>query len=87
MFIENYRGDWTKDEDLSIFSYVLEKGPKWSKLTKICKDRTEHNIKNRFFSLISKHFHLPILKIKTSISYLDFKILQEIKTSIKISNN
>ena len=63
-------------------SFVRENGPKWSKLSKICRDRTDHNVKNRFFSLIGRHFEMPILKIKRTFNYLDQKILEEVQNNL-----
>lgn len=49
------RGEWTPQEDLSIFKYVMEYGKHWCKIVPILKDsRTEHMIKNRYNSLINK---------------------------------
>ena len=76
------KGEWTKREDLIIISFVNQYGPKWSRLAKMCPERTEHNVKNRFFGLISKHFDIPILKIKRSFNYLDSKILEQVKMSL-----
>lgn len=48
-------GNWTLEEDLSIFKFVAEFGKRWCKLVPILNEvRTEHMIKNRFNSLISK---------------------------------
>lgn len=48
-------GNWTPEEDLSIFKYVAENGKRWCKLVSILKEtRTEHMIKNRFNSLMTK---------------------------------
>lgn len=79
----NSRGEWTKEEDLKILSYVRKNGTKWSKLAKICPERTEHNVKNRFFSLLAKHFDSPILEIKERFNYTDPKTLTEVILSLK----
>jgi len=76
------KGQWTKTEDLIIISFVNKYGPKWSRLAKMCPERSEHHVKNRFFSLISKHFNIPILKIKQSFNYLDSNILEEVKMGL-----
>ena len=48
-------GNWTPQEDLVIFNFVTEVGKKWSKLVPILNEtRTEHMIKNRFNSLMTK---------------------------------
>jgi hypothetical protein len=50
------RGNWSVDEDKSIFEFVLQEGKKWSKLVGVLKDkRTEHSIKNRYNALIAKY--------------------------------
>ena len=39
----------------------MKNGPKWSFISKsILLDRTEHNIKNRFFSIVSGFSGVPI---------------------------
>ena len=73
-----YRGKWTKEEDLIIVSTVLKCGTKWSKMASLCKERTEHNLKNRFFSLLSKHISIPIRKVKKSIDYLNPGLLKDV---------
>ena len=49
----------------------------------ICPARTEHNVKNRFFSLLAKHFDSPIAEIKEKINYTDPKILSEVINNLK----
>ena len=65
-----------------IISYVMKYGTKWSKLSKYCRDRTEHNIKNRFFSLVSRNLSSSIRKIKESIDYRSLSLLEEILKSL-----
>ena len=81
-FFQKNRGEWTKREDSIILSFVRENGSKWSRLAKICPHRTEHNVKNRFFSLFSKHFDIPILKVKQSCNYLDIRIIDQVKEGL-----
>ena len=80
-----YRGEWSKEEDYEILSFVMENGSKWSKLSQIFQDRTDHDIKNRFFSILSKYLHMPILKIKQYIIYLQPENLNEVRESIKMA--
>ena len=48
-------GNWTPQEDLIIFNFVIEVGKKWSKLVPVLNNtRTEHMVKNRYNSLITK---------------------------------
>ena len=54
-----------------ILNFVLENGSKWAILSRIIGNRTEHAVKNRFFSLISAHIDVPIRKIKKEIDYLN----------------
>jgi len=72
------RGEWTKEEDLKILAFVIQNGTRWSKLTKQFPKRTEHNLKNRFFGILSKHLSLSIKKIKRSINYRDEKFVNEV---------
>ena len=64
-------------------NYVRKNGSKWSKLAKICPERTEHNVKNRFFSLISKHFNIPIFEIKENLNYTDPQMLLEVLKTLE----
>jgi hypothetical protein len=48
-------GEWTPQEDHIIFCFVSENGKRWSRIVPLLNDtRTEHMIKNRYNSLISK---------------------------------
>ena len=48
-------GNWNPQEDILIFNFVIENGKKWSKLVPVLEGtRTEHMIKNRYNSLITK---------------------------------
>ena len=59
---------------------VLKNGPKWSFISKsILHDRTEHNIKNRFFSLVSGFSGVPIkLTIKERKKYINEEYVNEV---------
>ncbi len=42
------RGEWDPAEDRFIASFILEKGKKWSEISKrLQNQRTEHMVKNR----------------------------------------
>ena len=76
-----FRGEWSKNEDLEILYHVLKNGTKWSTLkksNKIFETRTEHNLKNRFFSILSKYLEMPIRKIKKRIEYSNPTFLNSI---------
>ena len=51
---------------------------KWSKMARLCFKRMEHDIKNRFFSIISKYVSLPIRKMKHSLDYMNCGLLETI---------
>ena len=70
------RAHWTQQEDLLILQYVLENGSKWSKITHLLKNRTEHCIKNRFFGILSKFVTLTQRKIKKEFNYLESNFLR-----------
>lgn len=75
------------NEDLQILNFVMKNGTKWSRLTKILCNRTEHNLKNRFFSLLSIYFDMTIKKVKILINYRETQLLQKIideKLSVKL---
>lgn len=51
------KGNWTPEEDLIIIETVMdpEIGKKWARMKVLLKERrTEHMIKNRYHSLITK---------------------------------
>ena len=48
-------GEWTEDEDLELAKLFLNIGKKWSQVSrKMGGSRTEHMVKNRYKSIISK---------------------------------
>lgn len=49
------RGPWSEKEDLNLLKLIIEKGKKWSDVSKeLRSNRTENNVKNRFNSIIKK---------------------------------
>ena len=78
IFYSKIRGDWTYYEDFVILNFACFYGSKWSKISKILNDRTEHSVKNRFFSILSNCMQIPIRKIKRNIDYLNKKLLAQI---------
>ena len=46
--------EWTKEEDNQLIGYFHEHGRKWSKIATLLPGRTEGQVKNRFYSHISK---------------------------------
>lgn len=50
---------------------------KWSKLAKIIQDRTEHSLKNRFFTLLSIYSGIAIRKLKKEKAYLTTSLIEE----------
>ena len=50
------RSCWSEEEDLLLFSYVLEEGGRWSTISKMLNGtRTEHMVKNRYNSIVKKY--------------------------------
>lgn len=79
-------GNWTYEEDLRILTFAKYHGTRWSVLARKCPNRSEHNVKNRFFSLLAKYYNLQIAKIKKSINYLDSKFIQSVIEDLKQQN-
>jgi len=55
----------------------MKNGSQWSKLSRKLIHRTEHCVKNRFFSLISSKLLISVKKIKKEIDYLSGNLLKE----------
>ena len=66
---------------------MLENGSKWSALSRILLNRTEHVIKNRYFSLIRNFFSIPIKIIKKQKNYLDKFLIKEILKNYQNEEN
>lgn len=49
------RGPWSQEEEVKMLRLVLEKGKRWSEISKsMASSRTENSVKNRFNSLLKK---------------------------------
>lgn len=73
------RGEWTAQEDLAIFKFVAEQGKRWCKIVPVLRDtRTEHMIKNRYNSLLSKQRRSK----KEREEHLIQKIIKQLKKQI-----
>lgn len=64
-------------------SYVSQNGTKWSKLADLMHKRTEHNIKNRFFRLVSQTMDMNIRTIKKSVNYKNPKVSDDVLKYLK----
>ena len=57
-------------------SYFFSKlGTKWSQLAKKCPQRTEHNVKNQFFSILAKYYETSVWEIRETCNYKNPKLL------------
>ena len=74
------RGDWSLQEDLFILNFAEINGTKWARISRMFHDRTEHNVKNRFFALISGFLQLPIKKVKKKINYTNPQLIRDTMT-------
>lgn len=77
LIINLNRGDWSFQEDMMILNYVENKGTKWAQITRKLQNRNEHNIKNRFFSLISEYLQMTVKDVKKKINYHEQELLRE----------
>jgi hypothetical protein len=82
------KGNWTSDEDYTIFKLYSEYGSKWAKIAGCLKGRTENSIKNRFYSTLrrlayekQKKDNLATLSKEKFISQKD--LLQYLPEAIK----
>ena len=49
------RGPWSQEEEVKMLKLVIEKGKRWSEISKsMASSRTENSVKNRFNSLLKK---------------------------------
>jgi hypothetical protein len=67
------RGNWTTEEDELIKKSVKEIGTKWTRVQNVLPGRTENDIKNRWYTYLSK-------ESKESLFSIDF--LKEIETEL-----
>jgi hypothetical protein len=49
------KGDWTPEEDYTLFFYYKKLGGKWSQIQYFFESRSENAIKNRFYSTLRRH--------------------------------
>ena len=69
-----------------IMNFVEKNGTRWARISRILVDRNEHNVKNRFFSLISEFLQVPIKKVKKNIDYVDPELLGKTKAFLQGRN-
>lgn len=55
---------WTLEEDLKLIELFNKHGKKWKKIAKQLKDRSENQVKNRYYGRI-----LPLQKKKKTCSH------------------
>lgn len=49
------KGPWSKEEELRLLLLIIQKGKKWSEISKMMKNcRTENALKNRYHTIIKK---------------------------------
>lgn len=48
------KGDWSVNEDVTIFELFQQLGSRWAEIAKRLQGRTENSIKNRFYSTLRK---------------------------------
>ena len=80
------RGNWSFQEDMMILNYVENKGTKWAQITRKLQNRNEHNIKNRFFSIISEYLHMTVKDVKKKIDYRQQELLRKTKMHLHSEN-
>jgi hypothetical protein len=66
------KGSWSKEEDIIIMKSVAELGTKWRKISRIMSGRCENDIKNRWYTYLSK------IK-KENESEINEKIIQKLE--------
>lgn len=77
-------GQWTPEEDLTIFNYVFEHGKRWCKLVGILNDsRTEHMIKNRYNSLLNRQRAAKKEREETSVSKIRKQLKKQVEFNLK----
>ena len=74
------RGNWSLQDDMFILNFAEINGTKWAQISRYLSDRTEHNVKNRFFALISEFLQLPIKKVKKKIDYANRELIRNTMT-------
>jgi len=62
------KGDWSVQEDVTIFEMYLEIGSKWAEIAKRLYGRTENSIKNRFYSTLRKQSYEQFDSVLVSMS-------------------
>ena len=62
--INFHRKNWTLNDDITLMVKSLENPKKWSLIAKSFVGRTQHQIKNRFFSVISEELSIKREKIR-----------------------
>lgn len=54
---------WTDEEDILLLENAIVHNKKWAKITQFLPGRTQHNVKNRFLSLIAREHKISCKKL------------------------
>lgn len=86
------RKAWFIDEDIKLFREFAESNKKWAELARKLPGRTQHQIKNRFFSLLRKELLLSYEKLrdltkKNRLVSVSKIVLESLLLKVKNSEN
>ena len=62
---------------MRILKSALAQGSNWARFARMLGNRTEHGVKNRFFSLLHEYLEIPIAEIKKELHYMSKDIISE----------
>ena len=64
--------EWTNEEDILLLNKFIELGPKWTKISKFFKDRTDIQIKTRYFKINKLNNVKTQIEKKNNIEFFDY---------------
>jgi hypothetical protein len=76
------KGIWSKEEDIIIMKFVAELGTTWRKILRIMNGRCENDIKNRWYTYLSKMKKENETEINENKTNLNEKIIQKSEKEI-----
>lgn len=72
------KGDWTEEEDIHLMDHAVALRRKWTKMAEMFPGRTQHQVKNRFLSLVARENGVSTKQVDLKGKHDDVAVLKAV---------